>query len=167
MDLQPIAEALTENGINTIVVEDGATAKQKISELIPAGAEVMTASSVTIQTLGITYDKVRSSTPDWVIGSVHAVTEDGHVLIASATGSQLPAYVYGASHVVWVVGQQKIVKNIEAGIKRIYDFVLPLENERALKAYGVGSGVHKLLIFNKEIKPDRVALILVKENLGF
>ena len=168
MDLNNIALTLSQNGITTFVVEDREAAKQKIKDLIPDGAEVMTMTSVTLDTLNIVRTEIRSSAPDYAIGSVHAVTEDGHVLIASATGSQLPAYVYGAKHVVWIVGQQKIVKNVEEGIKRIYDYVLPLESERAHKAYGVpGSAVNKLLIFNKEVTPNRVHLILVKENLGF
>ncbi len=107
--------------------------------------------------------------PEYVIGSVHTVTEDGHVLIiASASGSQLPAYVYAAEHVIWVVGTQKIVKNIEEGMKRIYKYVLPLESARAHKAYGVpGSSVNKLLIVNKEPVPNRITIILVQQPLGF
>ena len=108
------------------------------------------------------------ATPDWTIGSVHAVTEEGQVLIASNTGSQLPAYAYGSSHVIWVVGTQKIVKNIDQGIKRVYEHSLPLESERAKKAYGVpGSFVSKILIVNKEISPGRVVIIFINEKLGF
>ena len=105
--------------------------------------------------------------PEWAIGSVHAITEDGHVLVASNTGSQLPAYVYGAGHVVWVVGAQKIVKDTTEGIQRIYEYCFPLENERLMKAYGVPSGVSKLLIINKEKIPERLTAIFVKEKLGF
>lgn len=101
------------------------------------------------------------------MGSVHAVTQDGHILIASNSGSQLPAYAYSAAHVIWVVGTQKIVKNIEEGMKRIYEYCLPLEDARAQKAYGVGSAVNKLLIVNVEKVPGRITIILVKEKLGF
>ena len=95
------------------------------------------------------------------------VTEDGKVLIASNSGSQLPGYAYGSSHVIWVVGTQKIVNNIDDGMKRIDQYVLPLESERAHKAYGVpGSFVSKLLIFNRE-NPGRITMILVKQPLGF
>ncbi len=186
--------ALEANGISALMAETGAEAKQRVLELIPKGAEVMTMTSVTLEDLGITtalnesgvYDSVKSklqamdrqtqsrqmqqlgAAPEWAVGSAHAVTEEGQVLIASNTGSQLPAYVYGADHVVWVVGSQKVVPNTELGIKRIYDYVLPLESERARKAYGTsGSNVSKLLIFNREVKPGRVTLILVKEALGF
>jgi acyl-CoA hydrolase len=106
--------------------------------------------------------------PDYAVGSVHAVTEDGKILIASNTGSQLPAYAYGAGKVVWVVGTHKITKDLDAGMKRIYDYVLPLESVRANKAYGVpGSFVSKLLIINKEVSPGSLIIIFVPEVLGF
>ncbi len=88
-------------------------------------------------------------------------------MIASASGSQLPAYAYGAGQVIWVVGAQKIVQDLDDGFRRIYDYVLPLEDARARKAYGVGSGVNKLLIINQEKDPSRLKLILVRQKLGF
>lgn len=185
--------ALKENGIEAVVVNTREEAKQKVLELLPKGSEVMTVSSVTLQEIGVDseinesgrFHSLRNkiyamdyktqrqemsrlgAAPDFVIGSVHAVTQDGHVLIASASGSQLPAYAYGAGRVIWVVGVQKIVKDTNEGTKRIYEYVLPLEDERARKAYGVGSGVYKLLILNQEKTVGRITLILVKEKLGF
>lgn len=186
-------EALKASGIDAQFVETGEEAKKKVFEMLPQGAEVMDMTSVTLDTIGIAkeivesgrYDPVRNklnsmdrntqglemqkmgAAPEWVVGSAHAVTEDGHVLIASNSGSQLPAYAYGSSHVIWVVGAQKIVKNTDEAVKRIYEYVLPKEDERAKKAYGVGSGVSKLLIINKEKTPGRLTLILVNEKLGF
>ncbi|HSX49203.1 MAG TPA: LUD domain-containing protein, partial [Candidatus Saccharimonadales bacterium] len=153
---------LKNNGIDGVVVKSGEDAKKKVLELIPEGSDVMTMTSETLKSIGIPeeidksgkFDSVREklskmdrstqsgemqklgAAPKYTIGSVHAVTEDGQVIIASNTGSQLPAYVYGSEHVIWVVGIQKIVKNVEEGMKRIYDYVLPLESERAKKAYG-------------------------------
>ena len=187
--------ALKANAIDTQVAENRQEAKRKVLELIPESSEVMTMTSVTLDTIGLSgeinkadsrfrpvrdklYAMDRNSqvqemnrlgaAPEFAVGSVHAVTEDGHVLIASNTGSQLPAYSFGALHVIWVVGAQKIVKNSDEGIKRIYEHSLPLESERAKKAYGVpGSAVNKILIINQEVQPGRVKLILVKEKLGF
>jgi hypothetical protein len=105
--------------------------------------------------------------PEWTIGSVHALTEDGHVLVASATGSQLPAYAYGADHVIWVVGAQKIVKNTEDGVQRIREYTLPLEDARARKTYGMGSAINNLLIINATRAAGRLNVIIVKEKLGF
>ncbi len=188
-------ESLKANGINAKFVVTGEEAKKEVFSIIPEGAEVMTMTSVTLETLGLTqelnesgkYDSVRTklnsmkretqnlemqrigAAPDWTVGSVHAVTEDGHVLIASNSGSQLSAYAYGSAHVVWVVGAQKIVKNTQEGQQRIYEYALPLEAERANKAYNIttGSNVSKLLIINKEVNLGRITLILVGEKLGF
>ena len=186
-------DALTKNGIEVFVLESGAKAKEKVLQMIPGGAETMNMSSVTVDSIGLakeinesgTYNSVRKkfatmdratqglemqklgAAPEWTVGSVHAVTEDGKVIIASQTGSQLPSYAFGSSHVVWVVGSQKIVKDLDEGMKRVYEYVLPLENERAMKAYGKGSNVSKLLIINKEITPSRITMIIVKEKLGF
>ncbi len=187
-------DALKENGVVASVVATGAEAKEKVLSTIPGGAEIMTMSSITLDTIGLTetinsssrYKPVRDklytmnrdtermamlklgAAPEWTVGSVHAVTQDGDILIASNTGSQLPAYAYGSAHVIWVVGTQKIVATIEEGIKRIYEYTLSLESARAKKAYGVaGSAVNKLLIINKEVVPGRLTVIFVKEKLGF
>ncbi len=187
-------QKLTVNGFTTLVVDDRTAAKEKVLEMIPPNSEVFTMTSVTLEEIGIAKEineskdfiSVRNklygsdkkennrvaqqmgAAPEYAIGSVHAVTEDGKLMIVSNTGSQLPAYAYGADHVVLVIGAQKIVKNIDEGMKRIYDYVLPLESDRAHKAYGVpGSNISKLLIINKEIKPNRITILLVKEILGF
>lgn len=188
-------EALKTNGINAKFTETAEDAKKEVLSMIPQGSEVMTMTSVTLIEIGLDeeinkkgsrYNPVRDrlyamdrntqlqemnklgGAPQYAVGSVHAVTEDGHLLIASNTGSQLDAYAYGALNVIWVVGAQKVVKNNDEGVKRIYNYVLPLESERARKAYGVsGSNVSKLLIINKEVNPQRLNLILVGERLGF
>lgn len=181
------ARALQANNIQAVIVENGQEAKEKVLELIPAGAEIMCMSSVTLDAIGLSeLDTVKKqlmamdratqgremrklgSAPDWTVGSVQAVTEDGQVVVASNSGSQLPAYAYGAGRVIWVVGVQKIVANLDAALKRINEYVLPLESERVKIAYGMDkSNVSKLLVINKEIAPDRITVILVKEKLGF
>jgi len=188
-------KALKQNGIEAKFVEAGEQAKEEVLKLIPEGAEVFNETSVTLDAIGIPqeinesgkYSSVRNKLnmmdrntqgsemqklgagPEWAIGSVHAVTEEGHLLIASNTGSQLSAYAAGAQHIIWVVGTQKIVKNTDEGIKRIYEYVLPLESQRANKAYNIttGSNVSKLLIINKEVKQGRITIIFVGEKLGF
>ena len=107
------------------------------------------------------------SSPSWAIGSVHAVTQDGKLMIASYSGSQLPAYAYGSGRVIFIVGTQKIVKDVQEGINRIYRYCLKLENRRVKRAYGSGSAVNKILIINKEINIGRITLIFVNQVLGF
>jgi hypothetical protein len=187
-------QALEANGMTVMVAASGEEAKTQALGLIPQGSEVFTMTSVTLDTIGLPaeiqesgkYDSVRNklekmdsatqarekrmlgAAPDYAVGSVHAVTADGSLMIASNTGSQLPAYAYGAEKVIFVVGAQKIVPDRDVGMKRLYEHVLPLESERAHKAYGVpGSFISKMLIINKELTPGRITVILVKEQLGF
>ena len=189
--------ALNANGMTAELVNNGEEAKKKVLSMIPEASEVMNMTSATLEKLGLdkelTSDKYNSvrrklmsidrktqsqevfkvlkksgSSPDYAIGSVQAITEDGKVLMASATGSQLPAYVYGANKVIWVVGVNKIVKNIEEAMNRLEKHVFPLENERVKKAYNIpGSSINKILILQKETVKDRIHIILVKESLGF
>ncbi len=191
--IEKTAKALKERGFDAIIVGNGEEAKRRALEMIPKKAEVMNATSITLEELGIVkeieesgeYDSVRKKiksvsdenernemrkrtmSPEYVIGSVHAVTEDGQVIIASASGSQIPPYVFGAKNVIWVVGTQKIVKNLDDALKRVYEHALPLESERVHKVYGMPhSSVSKILIYERE-RPGRVRLIFVKERLGF
>ena len=107
------------------------------------------------------------SAPDYAAGSVHAVTEDGHVLIASNTGSQLGPYATGAGKVIWAVGAQKIVKDLNEGLRRIQEYCFPREEEHMRQLYKVGTSVSKVLIVNREFRPGRITMIIVKEELGF
>ena len=187
------AKALEVNGIHTIIAENGEEARRIFFELVSEGAEVFLGASVTLETLGIKdvidksgrYDAIRpkmfamnretqgreirklGSAPDYAAGSVHAVTEDGQVLIASNTGSQLGPYASGAGKVVWIVGAQKIVKDLNEGLRRIYEYDLPLETEHMRQLYNAGTGVNKVLIVNREIRPKRITMIIVKEELGY
>lgn len=192
-EIETTIAALRERNITAEVVNTREDARKRVWEMLPKGARVLTSTSVTLETLGIK-DEIDSSErivsvrkeymaldhskdakqirhlrsmPEIVIGSIQAVTKNGEVLIASNTGSQLASYVYGADKVIWVVGAQKIVENLEEGHNRINDYVVPLEEEHMRKLYGVGTNVSKLLIFNKEIIKNRVTLIFVKEALGF
>ena len=185
-------EALIANGIEAYVFNSRDELKKKLFEMIPENAEIMTMTSVSLDTLGIPaeindsgrFNSIRkklgrmdkktqgsemrklSAAPEYTIGSVHAVTENGEVMIASATGSQLPAYAYGASHVIWVVGTQKIVKDAYEAVERIYKYCLPLEDARAKKASGTGSKVAKLLTIASE-SHGRITILFLNEEVGF
>jgi hypothetical protein len=190
--IERTALALEANGIHTLITEDGEQARKLFFDLVPEGSQVYQGSSVTLDTLGITaelegsgrFDAIRpklrsldrqtqsdqirhlGASPDYMVGSINAVTEDGHMLVASASGSQLGPYVSGAKKVIWIAGAQKLVKDMDEGLRRIQEYVLPLENVRLLKAYGINTSLNKLLIIYKE-RPGRITMILVKENLGF
>ena len=191
--IERTAKALEANNIHTLIAENSEEAKHMFFELVPEGSEVFLGASVTLETLGIKdeidksgrFDALRpkmfamdratqgreirklGGVPDYAAGSVHAVTEDGQVLIASNTGSQLGPYAYGAGNIIWVVGAQKIVKDLDEGLQRIYEYCLPREKLHMQQLYNTGTGVNKILIVNKEFRPKRITMIIVKEELGF
>jgi hypothetical protein len=191
--IERTVKALDANGIHAVVAENGEEAKRIFFELVPEGAEVFLGASVTLETTGIKdiidksgrYEALRpkifaldratqareirklGGAPDYAAGSVHAVTEEGQVLIASNTGSQLGPYASGAGKVIWVVGAQKIVKDLNEGFKRIYEYDLPLETEHMRQLYNMGTNVSKVLVVNREIRPNRITMIIVKEEVGY
>ena len=187
------AEALEAHNMHVIIAADGSEAKRIFFELVPEGAEVYLGASVTLEKLGIReeveksgkYDAVRpkmfaldratqgkefrklGSSPDFAAGSVQAVTEDGQVLIASHSGSQITPYAMGAGKVIWVVGTQKIVKDLNEGMRRIQEYCLPLEEDHMQQLYKLSTSMNKLLIVSRELRPGRSTMILVKEAIGF
>jgi hypothetical protein len=191
--LRGVADALASNGVTATIVGSGEEARDAVRLAVPIGAEVYNNTSRTLEVIGVAEDIERSglyqplrprlyqmdremqgremrqlaAAPDWVVGSVHAVTEDGSLLLASASGSQLGPIVSGAGHVVLVVGGQKIVPDLAAGLRRLYEYCFPLEDLRARQAYGVPSGVNNVLIINKVMAPGRISVILVNKSLGF
>ena len=187
------AAALQRNGVRPLLAATGADARSLVGSLLTDGAEVYNNTSQTLEAIGVADDIERSgryqplrlrlyrmdremqrremrilaASPDYVVGSVHALTEGGSLLIASASGSQLGPLVSGAGQVILVIGAQKIVRDLAAGMRRIHEYCYPLEDARARQAYGVPSGVNNILVIHKVITPSRVTAIIVQEHLGF
>jgi hypothetical protein len=191
--LERAAAALTAHGFTVELLDDAAAARSRVRNLIPAGASVFTGASETLRLSGIDgdinasgrYDALRPrglamdratetdqirrmfASPDVAIGSVAAVTETGSLVIASGSGSQLPGYAGGAARAIWVVGAQKVVPDLSTALRRVEDYCLPLENDRAMKVYGMPSAVNRLLILNAEFQPGRGTVLLLREAVGF
>ncbi len=183
------AAALEANGITVRRAANSAEAKRIALDLIPAGSQVHQGASQSLEASGIAEEIDRSGRYEplrprvfsmdratqaeeirrlkVMLGSVHAVTETGSLVAASASGSQLGPYASGAGKVILLVGTQKIVPDLEHALRRIEEYVFPLEDARAQAAYGVHSGVNKVLIVNREWTPDRMTVVLCDEALGF
>jgi hypothetical protein len=183
--------ALEARGFGTDVVDDLDAAREAVLPRIPHGSTVATNSSVTLEETGIAaaineggpYDSARKVLtfdratqmreiktimllPDFALGSVHAVTRDGTLVLASALGSQIAAYAWGAANVILVVGAQKLVPDLAAAHERIHQHCLGLENERALQAYGRGSYIGKILEIHQD-DPGRTHVVLIRRAVGF
>ena len=191
--LQATVVALEEHGFSVGVVDDLDAARPAVLARIPGGSSVMTNTSVTLAETGIAdaindgggrWESARNAMfaldfatqaqemkaiggqPDYALGSVHAVTAGGTLVIASASGSQLASYAWGAANVIFVVGVQKLVPNLEAAHQRIYQHSLPLEDARAQATYGQHSQVGKILEIHQEL-PGRIHIVLIREAVGF
>lgn len=190
--LAATSAALEERGFSAAVVDDLDAAREGVLARIPIGSSVMTYPSVTLQESGIAeaidtgdgYDSARARVyaldretrmgeiktimlqPDFSLGSVHAITRDGVLVIASALGSQLASYSWGATNVIFVVGAQKLVADLDVAHERIFRHSLELENARTLEAYGEQSRVGKVLEIRQE-DPGRIHVVLVRAAVGF
>lgn len=188
--------ALEGKGYNVLVAENGAEALERVKELVPAGSSIMNGTSTTLEQIGFV-DYLKGGQHNWnnlheaivkeadtakqadlrkqallseyYLGSVHALAETGEFLVASNTASQLPHIVYSSKNLVLVASTKKIVPSLEDAFKRLEEHVVPLENDRAKKAYGFGTVMNKIVVFKGESKFNgrNINIILVKEDLGF
>ena len=184
--------ALEEHGISVDVVEDLASARKTVLARIPHGASVMTNTSVTLDETGISdainnggpYESARTAMgaldfetqahqmktlagqPEYALGSVHAITRDGALVIASASGSQFASYVWGAANVIFVAGLQKVMPDLEMARRRLFQHGLTLEDARAQVVYGQHSYIGKVLEIRQEL-PGRIHLVLIRQVVGY
>ena len=186
-------DALIGAGFLAEIVPNVDAARRRVLELLPDGCSVFTSASETVRLSGLdeainhsgVYDAVRprvrsmdratqmdeirrlTAIPDVVVGSVSALTETGTLVAVSASGSQLPAYAGGAGHTIWIVGSQKIVRDLPAALERIETYALPLESARCEATYGQPSAINKVLIINCEPFQGRTSVLLVDEAIGY
>lgn len=190
--IQHVAQQIRERNMEVLVVDDGDQARAAVLERLPEGAEVHSARSQTLQEAGIfdliqdekRYNALRPrylkmdrktqareirkliSAPDFMLGSVNAVTEDGILVATSAVAGQMGPYASAAGRVILVVGSQKIVPDLEAALRRIHTYVLPWEDAQIRKVLPVGSFVGKTLLIEREWIDGRVTVILVRQPIG-
>jgi len=186
------ADALRANNVEVLVVDTGDQARDEVLARIPEGSEVYSGKSRTLEEVGVfaalhepgRFDAIRpkllamdratqgremrklGSTPDTIVGSVNAITEEGVLVAASATGNQLAGYAAGAGRVILVVGSQKFVPDLDAATARIRDVVYPYENERVNTAMGVDTKLAKVLVMFGEWTVGRTTVSIVRQPVG-
>jgi hypothetical protein len=190
--LERTAATLASRGFTARIADSAKEARQLVLEAIPEGAEVHTALSETLRELGLAadidesgrYQAIRprlnaldrvthardrrklGAAPDYVIGSAHAVTDAGDIIVGSGSGSQLGAYAYAAGQVILGIGHHKLVRDLDEGLRRLREYSLPREHTRMQSAGFPGSLLAKTLIIHHD-RPGRITVILVPETLGF
>jgi hypothetical protein len=191
-ELEALADKLRARNFEVVIVKDGAEAKAEVLKRIPDGAVVHSGKSKTLEDAGIftefmesgRYDFVRKATmkmdrntqrdemrklgaaPDFMVNSAHAVTQDGQIVITSASGSQIGPIASGAGKLILVIGGQKIVPDLDAAFRRIKDYVFPYEDARLRETMGIGTKITRTLILEQDFIPGRTTVVLVREPIG-
>jgi len=191
--LAAVADRLRERNFEAVIVNTAAEARAAVLARIPEGAQVHSGKSKTLEDLGLfkelmesdRYDFVRKrtqkmdrktqgreiaklgATPEYMLGSIQALTEAGQMVVASASGSQIGPYSSGAQTLILVVGSQKIVPDLDTALRRITEHVQPYEDARLREQMGIGTKLTRILIMERDFNPGRTTVILVREPVGF
>jgi len=191
--LAAVADRLRERNFEAVIVNTAAEARAAVLARIPEGAQVHSGKSKSLEDLGLfkelmesdRYDFVRKrtqkmdrktqgreiaklgATPEYMLGSVQALTEAGQMVVASASGSQIGPYSSGAQTLILVVGSQKIVPDLDTALRRITEHVQPYEDARLREQMGIGTKLARILIMERDFTPGRTTVILVREPVGF
>src|SRR2546427_5116003 len=189
---EAVAEKLADLNFEVVIVQDCAEAKTEVLKRIPEGAQVHSGKSKTLEDAGLfkefmegdRFDFVRKRTmkldqrtqrdeirrlgaaPDVMINSAHAVTEDGQIVVTSASGSQIGPIASGAGQLILVIGSQKVVPDLDTAFRRIREHVFPYEDARLREAIGIGTKITRTLILDQDFMPGRTTVILVREPIG-
>jgi hypothetical protein len=191
--IQKAATALRKNGFVVEVFSTAAEARSFVTSMLPKDKTIFTTRSETLRLSGLDDDinvsgsyislrqqmtkldratqmpeiKRLGATPDVVVGSAHAVTEDGRLIVASASGSQFGPLSSGAGKAIFVVGSQKIVPDLETGMRRIENYSYPKEDARMREQYNIPSALLKILILNGDWPAARSTVVLIREAIGY
>ena len=190
--LDSLAANLRDRNFEVVIVESAADVKSAVMQRIPEGAQVHSGKSKTLEDSGVfkelmeseRYDFIRrrtmkmdratqgdeirrlSAAPDVMLGSVNAVTQAGQLVVTSASGSQIGPYASGAGRLILVVGSQKIVPDLDGAFRRIEEYVFPWEDARLREQMGIGTAITRTLIIERDFRPGRTTIILVREPIG-
>lgn len=196
--IQHVAKKLQERNMEVVIVDDGEQARSVVLGRLPQGAEVHSARSKTLEDTGIyaaihdtghyaplrhQYTRLNRRTqaqairklvasPDYILGSVNAITHDGVMIVASASASQLGPYANTAGQVILVVGSQKIVPDLETALQRIRGYALEKEDRQVRDSARTetrgnqGAFVGKILIIEREWIDERILVVLVRQPIG-
>jgi L-lactate utilization protein LutC len=191
-EINELAENLRARNFEVVIVQDGDEARAEVLKRIPEGATIHSGKSKTLEDAGLfqelmeneKYDFIRrrlmkmdrktqgaeirrlGAAPDVMLGSAHAVTKAGQIVITSASGSQIGPIASGAGHLILVIGSQKIVPDLDGAFQRINDHVFPYEDARLRQTLGVGTKITRTLILEEDFMPGRTTVILVRDPIG-
>lgn len=199
---EQIIKNLKSRNIEAFFVQTKDEALKKSLELIPENSSVSWGGSSSIEEIGlkekirngkyIVFDREKAQTleektkiihqgltSDFFLASCNAVSEDGILVNIDGLANRLAGICYGPKHVLFIVGMNKIVKNIDDAISRARNISAPINAQRfdidtpckktgcCYDCLSPDTICCQLLITRYSKIKDRMILILVNENLGY
>ena len=152
--LQELAEKLTKNEFEVLVVPNAEEARKTTLDMIPAGVDIGFGGSMTTRALKLDEalrERGHVVHDHWLTGqdaeecrrvqckqiispvfltSVNAVTVDGKLVNIDNSGQRVAAMIFGPEHVIAIVGKNKIVANVHEAVFRTKNHVAPVSTKR-------------------------------------
>ncbi len=122
--------------------------------------------------------KAKTVNADVFLMSTNAITLDGELVNIDGRGNRVSYMIYGPDSVIIVAGMNKVVSNVEDGIRRVRNFATPPNTVRlncdtpCAKTGQCGNCLKdticcQIVVTRQSRIPGRIKVILVGEELGY
>jgi len=181
---------------------DSASALKKALELIPKGSSIGWGGSMTLTETGLMdaiqngdykiINRELAKTPeeqrkiygeicctDYFLMSTNAITLDGELINIDGRGNRVSFLCYGPQNVLILTGINKIVTDIDAGLKRARDIAAPPNTVRLNRktpcaitgkcenCYSPDCICSQFVVTRRSGVPNRIKVIIIGEELGY
>ena len=198
-------ENLKRNNINAMYFENRVLAKAEIMSLITINDSIGLGGSMTVKEIGLLnelrnggykiFDRFapeitreekweiqrQALLSDVFLTSSNAITVQGEILNIDHSGNRVAAMLYGPNKVYIIIGINKIVDDLDAGIKRIRKLAAPLNAKRGESEYQppcltVADCIdcdspericNSFVLIKRQYRKDRITVVIINEELGF
>lgn len=193
MTLEELSKKLKARGFIPEICGSGKEAAEKILSIIPAADSVGKGGSVTLSQIGIAeklaergntfFDRnsyVEAAGAKWFLSSANAMTENGDIVNIDGSANRVSSLIFGVPNVIYVVGKNKIVKDLDAAIDRIRNYTCHLNAVRLGKstpcaitgkcAYCTGKECMcnvTTIVHHPTRYQEKVYVLLIDEELGY
>ena len=198
-----VIKSLNTRHIEGYYCATSADAIKKVLTLIPQGSSISWGGSMTIRDMGMTdalfkadaytlYDRDQAKSPeeiqsiyrqtfgaDFYISSVNAMSEQGDIVNIDGNGNRVAAIAWGPKKVIFVVGINKIAKDLDAAIKRARGTAAPINTVRLNRetpctldgvchdCHSPNSICNQIHIIRNSYDNGRFSVVIVGEELGY
>lgn len=163
---QTIIKQLERRNMEGYFCETSADAVELVRKLVPAGASIAWGGTETFKETGVKsmleagdyrmIDRAKATTPeeareillqhfasDCFFMSANAITRKGELVNIDGNSNRLACLLHGPREVYVLVGMNKVVEDVDAGIKRIHTMACPAQ--RRAPAHGHALRAHRRL----------------------